>query len=750
MNLRSPLLLHVGLPLLTLLAVFSVATLGGYLAPHPISQPVGAPWSTDPEALLGTDALGRDVWSRTLNGGARLIWASLPMGVATTMLGAFLGLLATRVPWLDHILGAVTATTMAIPGSVVVLCAAVLLPSTAAVAVGMLLLGTPLSARIIRAAAGPLLNAEFLRAAERRGESTWYMVTAELAPALSGTVIADAAVRILASLHLMATLHVLGFGPPPPTADWAMMIRENLPGISLAPWAVVAPSIALTLVSITVILCLDRIAQAVAPNAAYRPRTTKTRLPGGGDEALVLHVTGMRLGQAERPVLRVPELTLAPGEVLGVRGPSGAGKTTLLEALVGSQRADLEVVADSFLLCGQSMPTTARARARLRRHHIGWSEQDPARTVDGWRTVADVIADGRRVQVHDLMTRLGLPASMATRKAADLSGGQVARVSLARALAGSPRIVILDEPTASLDRATVETMTGTLRAYLAQGGSLIVISHDAPWLSDLATRVVDVRDGKVRACDDLMPFLAGARRTRPGNGSLLRAWEQLSVEVDGRPSLRPTDLQLSAGEMVALLAPSGSGKSSILRAIAGDRLPAAVTVRGSRLPTPGSVDPRQVQVMIQDSSAALNPGRSLSAQVVRQARVVAGLSRTQARDRAASVLAELGLGPAETARRPGACSGGERQRAALARALVGQAPVLLLDEPTSALDPVARSRVLAALQHRAGAGVGILIATHEEDVAVAADRVLSLQVADDTGADTADAGDHDEDARAVS
>ncbi|RBP64940.1 ABC-type glutathione transport system ATPase component [Brevibacterium sanguinis] len=742
---------RIGPPVLLLLLTAMLVSLGPLVAPHSVSAVIGAPWSHSGRAAWGTDALGRDVLSRTLAGGADLVWASLPIGVATTVLGSFLGLLATRIARLGRILDTVTATAMALPGSIVVLCSATLLPAVAAVAVGMLALGAPLSARIVRAAANDLADAEFVRIAVRRGEGPTAIVLGELVPALSGTVISDMAIRVLASLQLLAALHVLGFGPAPPTPDWAMMVRENLPGVIMAPWSVAAPACALAGVSLIVLVGFDSLARALAPSAGARRGAERLRV-GAGDGSALLDVERLRLGPPSAPMIRADRIVLTPGQILGIRGPSGAGKSTLVEALAGAPRPGLPMSADRFVLGGRRLPRREAARSSLRRRLIGWSEQDPGRTIDRRRTVAAVVADGRNgVDVDRILTDLGLPAGTGSRSAAELSGGQAARVSLARALAGHPRILVLDEPTAGLDPGTVRCVTEALRAFTATGGAVIVVSHDRDWLDATATEVRELAEGRLappgtsavahtiedrRGADEpgtsglpaSVVAAAGPDRARTvpidaDHGRQRRCWKDLSVHLEGRESLGPVDLEVGAREIVALLAPSGAGKSTILRTLAGDRPPAGLAVQGTGLPA-GRVDPREVQLVVQDSAGGLNPGRSLFAQVVKQSRIVDRVDRDRARRRAESVLADLGLSREVTARRPGECSGGERQRAALARALVTGAPLLLLDEPGSALDPRARARMTQRLRAEAAAGRAILLTTHDEELAAVADRAL--------------------------
>lgn len=722
-------------PLSSLVLLLGLVAVSPTIVPYNAQEVVASSWSSTEGTLLGTDLLGRDVWSRTLAGGAGLVWPSLLIGIAASLLGSLLALLSLRVSWLDSMLGPFSALTLAIPGSVVVLCTATLLPSTLAAAVTMMVLGVPMSARVVRAAAGQLQDAEFLCAAERRNETVWYLVCGELIPALSGTVISDAAVRILASLQLISALHVLGFGPPPPAADWAIMIKENLPGVMLTPWAVAAPALALMLVSTVVVLCLDVLSRAVAPNRVAR-RPLQRRQNRVAEQSypteLVVDVAGLCLGSPSAPLLTVDEFQLAPGEIVGIRGPSGTGKSTLVAALAGVSSSALYIGADRLEVCGRQLTCGTRRLTKWRRQVIGWSEQDAVRTLDDRRRVADVIADGRRCMrsPRELLKLVGLSPDFETKAAGSLSGGQAARVSIARALANDPWLLILDEPTAGLDPASTSKIRLTIQKFAQRGGGVLVVSHEQCWLDETADRVFEIKDGKLLRSEtgqETPAEVASGSKTPDTTGAVLGVWHDVVVTVNGQANISPLNFELRSGEMVALVAPSGSGKSSILRALSGSAGNSRVSVTGHGLPYVGQLEPRHTQLMVQESSLALNPGRSLLAQCARQMRVVLGSSRSEAHAAAKAVLAELGIDAEASVRRPGECSGGERQRGALARALVCQPRILLLDEPTSALDPAARAAVLTALRRRAAGGSGVLIATHETEVIAATDRVIKLE-----------------------
>jgi ABC-type dipeptide/oligopeptide/nickel transport system permease subunit len=241
------------------LVLLVAAVLGGpALAPGDPMEPLGAPWSgPDGHHWLGTDVLGRDVLSRLAAGGRGLLAVALPAGLAATAVGAAAGLAAARHRRAGRLVLRTSAGLLAVPGLLVVLVCATAFTAPVAVWAGMLLVGAPLSARVVHATAAPLSGAGFVRAALARGERPAAIVLRELLPAVSGTVLADAGLRVVAALQLTAAVHVLGLGPQPPAADWALMIKENMSGVSLNPASALAPALALALLAAGIAVGLD-------------------------------------------------------------------------------------------------------------------------------------------------------------------------------------------------------------------------------------------------------------------------------------------------------------------------------------------------------------------------------------------------------------------------------------------------------------------------------------------------------------
>ena len=215
------------------------------------------------------------------------------------------------------------------------------------------------------------------------------------------------------------------------------------------------------------------------------------------------------------------------------------------------------------------------------------------------------------------------------------------------------------------------------------------------------------------------------------SGSLL-VIDALCVRYDARDILRSLSLEVARGEMVALMGPSGVGKTTALRAVAAlQRFDAgAIRIDGLAL-TPGPVPPetrlvplrRRVGFVFQ--SHALFEHLTALDNITLALRHVLGKTRTEADTIAATLLASLDVG-ARAGARPSQLSGGEAQRVAIARALAPDPALLLMDEPTAALDPARRSALATTLRGLCEQGRSLLVATHDAEFAAHANRVVTL------------------------
>jgi peptide/nickel transport system permease protein len=240
-----------------------VAIFAPLLTPYgPLDQDWKAP-NQGPSGshILGTDELGRDLWSRLIYG-ARVVLVILPLtgnfwlpggtaiwGVfAALLVGTTLGLIGGYYGgWLDEIVMRLLDAMMAVPIILLyMLIMAALGASALNVVIAITIVGTPGIARLVRSLTLDIRTREYIRAAETRGESPWYIMFVEILPNARGPIIVDAMVRVGYAIFAMGTLGFLGLGLPPPSPDWGSMVAKGREFIlEGSPWAALWPSIAI-------------------------------------------------------------------------------------------------------------------------------------------------------------------------------------------------------------------------------------------------------------------------------------------------------------------------------------------------------------------------------------------------------------------------------------------------------------------------------------------------------------------------
>ena len=254
------------------LLVIGLALLGPLLPPHPAGKPVAAPYAPPgPDALLGGDQVGRDVLSRLLAGGRDLLLSSLSVAVAVTALATVLGAFAALRPRVGAVLERAADTVILLPAVLGIMVIGLAVPGAGRtpVVLASIVLGTPFAFRVVAAAAQPLADSAHVEAALATGERTTSLVLREILPNLRATVLALLGLRFVAAVNVVATAGFLQIGAQPPAADWALMVRENAPGVFLDPWAVLAPGLAIAVLAASVNLALD----ALTPTTRSREVT---------------------------------------------------------------------------------------------------------------------------------------------------------------------------------------------------------------------------------------------------------------------------------------------------------------------------------------------------------------------------------------------------------------------------------------------------------------------------------------------
>jgi peptide/nickel transport system permease protein len=254
----------VGLMLVAL--VVGLALLGPWIAPHSPVEFVGVPFQgSAPDLLLGADILGRDVLSRVLAGGYKILTLAAIATVMGVVAGALLGIMAGYVKgMLDEVTMRLLDVAMAFPQTILALLfVSIIGPEMWLITLMVAVIHAPQVARVARAATLRVAEEDFVRFAEAIGVSRWKVMLREIFPNVVNPLLVELGLRFTYSIALIAGLSFLGFGQQPPAADWGLMINENRIGMAQNPWPVVVPILLIAVLTIGMNLFTDAVARKV-------------------------------------------------------------------------------------------------------------------------------------------------------------------------------------------------------------------------------------------------------------------------------------------------------------------------------------------------------------------------------------------------------------------------------------------------------------------------------------------------------
>jgi peptide/nickel transport system permease protein len=255
--------------LVLMVALVLVAVVGPLFAPHSPTAFLGLPPNSPPssKALFGTDHIGQDVWSRFLWGGRSILTMAVLATAIGLVLGTIIGLTAAYARnKLDDVLMRGMDVILAFPQIMLALVAiATVGPQAWLIVLAVGLTTMPRVARVTRGAAQPIVERDFVSAAEALGVPRARILLREVLPNIMSPLMVEANLRLTYSIGLIASLAFLGFTPNPNGADWGLMIQENRIALGTSqPWGVVLPMLAIALLTIGTGLVGDGFARAAA------------------------------------------------------------------------------------------------------------------------------------------------------------------------------------------------------------------------------------------------------------------------------------------------------------------------------------------------------------------------------------------------------------------------------------------------------------------------------------------------------
>jgi energy-coupling factor transport system ATP-binding protein len=465
-----------------------------------------------------------------------------------------------------------------------------------------------------------------------------------------------------------------------------------------------------------------------------------------------IQALGYRYPGASTPALHNVSLSIAEGEFVLLAGASGSGKSTLLRTLNG-----LVPHFTGGRISGHvrvaSLDPVREGPSRMSRI-VGMVFQEPES-----QFVVDIVED----EIAFAMENAGVPRDemrrridavlqqleiepLRKRNIAMLSGGEQQRVAIASALVMQPRVLVLDEPTSQLDDDSAHDVIEAVAKLNREHGLTILLSeHRLERVQPFAHRVIEMAKGSLSENHASSVILdASVRNTKSPvipvsqAGTANRIGDKIEGAIEALritqlhagygdcTVLHGVDMQVRAGEVVALRGRNGAGKSTLLKAVVG----LIGTNRGEIEVAGRSIAGRDTTDICRDVAyLPQNPNALLFADTVADEIAITrrnhGLPVLTMQE-AQGTLAALGMAQYAGAY-PRDLSVGERQRAALGAVTAAQPKLLLLDEPTRGLDAESRVKLAEVLRGFAERGAGVLLVTHDRHlIDLCADRVLEL------------------------
>ncbi|BDV31802.1 dipeptide/oligopeptide/nickel ABC transporter permease/ATP-binding protein [Microbacterium terricola] len=520
--------------------------------------------------LLGTDELGRDLLSRIVTAGASTLALACIPPIVAVLITVPVTLWAVRSARAEGAMNRVSEIVLSLPGTVIILA------FIAAVGTNMPLVMTLLGVllfgalyRIFFGQAKALQKQLFVEAAAIDGVRPTAASFRHVLPNMSTTVIVQFVLFFGVGIMMQAGLAFIGLGPQPPEPTWGGMIQAAARFIFQQPWMMVPTGAVLALTIIAANALADVLSGGAAtppPLVALRQRAKKTAKKPAQEPAQSVQVSApvalaaadgeliiddLVLGVDGGPALVTGvSLRVGPGRVMGLVGESGCGKSVTSYAILGLLSPGLSVRSGRIQWGGVDLAQAdEKTLAKVRGHEIAFISQEPSRALDpmfavGWQLSAAIrrlrrvgAAEAKRIAAG-LLEDVGIvdvPRVLRSHPH-QISGGMAQRVAIALALAGSPRLLVADEPTTALDVTIQAEILALLRGLVASRGmSVILVTHDLGVVADLCDDVSVMYAGQIVETGTVRDVLV--RPEHPYTMALLAADPHTILDFEGTTRL---------------------------------------------------------------------------------------------------------------------------------------------------------------------------------------------------------------------
>ncbi|WP_198517297.1 ABC transporter ATP-binding protein [Vibrio sp. HA2012] len=430
-----------------------------------------------------------------------------------------------------------------------------------------------------------------------------------------------------------------------------------------------------------------------------------------------VEIKNFSLSKDGSPILKQINLSVAVSECVAILGKSGSGKTTLLNMIAGVEENDYT---------GEIRVFGKVPEHKKHDPHVGWLPQglgdnlNPHMTVEQHLQEAIILlnkdskhkTDFISESISELMLSLDISKDILFRYSKNLSGGEIQRVLLALVLIGKPKLLLLDEPTASLDEYTKSVITQTLRK-IKKDTTLILVTHDSKFANSLADTVVYISSGVISSGDFLQVNNEKSSRLeryeRRGHSfsEVILSVENLNISYHNRELFHDFSLNIKQGDRLLIYGKSGSGKSTLAKILSGwlkEPDDCILTRKGKCFYL--SQFPSMACAAHYSLFDILAEPMKLSRKPVVREKMDFWLNKVH-----------LEYSDDFLARKPDSLSGGELQRLLLVRALLFEPSVIVADEPTSALDCMIRNEIVSCIEEvQQVSNCAFVIFSHDSDL----------------------------------